>query len=151
MVKDEWVSSEDSSGEMQVGDLDWSPQQRRWGKRRQDGQEEGPSASVDFQVRPGETFEGAMRRVHDAAKDRYEEEYVQREQRAFALAKEERERELMSQYGRELRQGVDAGQQQAKEGLQAQYAAELAHDLDVQRRDLQALYDHELAQECERV
>ena len=92
-----------------------------------------------------------MKRVHDAAKDRYEEEYVQREQRAFALAKEERERELMSQYGRELRQGVDAGQQQAKEGLQAQYAAELAHDLDVQRRDVQAPYDHELAQERKRV
>ena len=104
--KDEWVSSEDSSGEMQVGELDWSPQERRWGKRRQDGQE----ASVDFELRPGETPEGAMRRVHDAAKARYEDEYVRREQRAVALAKEERERELMSQYGRELKQGVDAGQ-----------------------------------------
>ena len=130
MVKDEWILSEDSSGEMQVGDLDWSPQQRRWGKRRQAGQEGGPSALVDFQVRPGETFEGAMRRVHDAAKDRYEEEYVQREQRAFALAKEEREHELMSQYGRELRQGVDAGQQREQEWLKAQYDAELARDFD---------------------
>ena len=139
--KDEWVSSEDSSGEMQVGELDWSPQERRWGKRRQDGQEGGLSASVDFQLHPGETLEGAMKRVHDAAKARYEDEYVRREQRAFALAKEERERELMSQYGRELRQGVDAGQQQAVEGLQAQYAAELARDRDAQRRDLQARYD----------
>ena len=92
-----------------------------------------------------------MKRVHDAAKDRYEEEYVQREQRAFALAKEERERELMSQYGREPRQGVDAGQQQAVEGLQAQYAAELARDLDAQRLDLQARYDQKLAEERERV
>ena len=124
MVKDEWVSSEDSSGEMQVGDLDWSPQQRRSGKRRQDGQEGGPSASVDFQVRPGETYEGAMKRVHDAAKDRYEREYAQREQHAFALAKEERERELMSQYGRELKQGVDAGQRREQERLQALYDAE---------------------------
>ena len=89
MVKDEWVSLEDSSGEMKVGDLDWSPQQRRWGKRRLDGDGDGPSASVDLHVWPGETYEGAMRRVHDAARDRYEQEYVQRKQHAYALAKEE--------------------------------------------------------------
>ena len=74
MVKDERVSSEDSS-EVRVGELDWSPQERRWGKRRQEGQE-ASSLGLDFELLPGETPEGAMRRVHDATKARYEDEYV---------------------------------------------------------------------------
>ena len=147
VMKDEFSSTD--SSEMKVGELDWSPDERRWGKRRE-GQE-ASSLGLDFELLPGESPAGAMRRVHDAVKARYEDEYVQREQRAYRLAKEERERELMSQYGRELRQGVDAGQQQAVEGLQAQFAAELARDLDAQRRDLQQRYDQELAEERERV
>ena len=55
MVKDEWVSSDDSA-EMRVGELDWSPQERRWGKRRE-GQE-ASSLGLDFELLPGETPEG---------------------------------------------------------------------------------------------
>ena len=71
MVKNELS---DSSRLMEVRDLDWSPQERQWGKCRQEdglaGQavdRPGPSASADFHLRPGETYEDAMRRVHNAA------------------------------------------------------------------------------------
>ena len=133
MVKDDWVSSEESSNAMGFPDLDWSPQHRQWGKLRQDGQGEPcPSSSADFHIRPGETCEDALRRVHNVVQERFEHEYVQREQGAYALAKEERERELMSQYGRELKAGVEAGQRREQECLQALFNTELARDQDVE-------------------
>ena len=76
--------------------------------------------------------EDALWRVHNAAQERFEHEYVQREQGAYALAKEERERELMSQYGRELKAGVEAGQRREQECLQALFNTELARDQDVE-------------------
>ena len=67
----EWSDSSDS---MDVRELDWSPQERAWGKSRQEdgpagqaGGGAGPSASADFHTRPGETYDDAMRRVHNAA------------------------------------------------------------------------------------
>ena len=81
-MKDEFSSTD--SSEMKVGELDWSPDERRWGKRRE-GQE-ASSLGLDFELLPGESPAGAMRRVHDAVKARYEDEYVRREQRAYALA-----------------------------------------------------------------
>ena len=87
-----------------------------------------------------------MRRVHNTAQECFEQEYVHREQRAYALAKEERERELMSQYGRELKEGVDAGQRREQERLQALYDAELVRDRDVERHRLQAHFDAQLQQ-----
>ena len=100
----------------------------------------------DFHIRPGETYKDAMRRVHNAAQEHLEQDYVQREQRAYALAKVERERELMSEYGRELKAGVDAGQRREQERLQALYDAELARDQDIERHRLQAHYDAQLQQ-----
>ena len=88
MVKNEW--SDSSAGSMDVTDLDWPRHERAWGKRRQgDGGDgaAGPFASVDFAMQPGETYDDAVRRVHRAAQERFEQEYAQREQRAFALAK----------------------------------------------------------------
>ena len=99
MVKNEW--SDSSAGSMDVTELDWPKHERAWGKRRQgddQGGAAGLSASADFQMRPGETYDDAVRRVHHAPQEWFEQEYVQREQRAFALAKAEREREVMSQY-----------------------------------------------------
>ena len=153
MVKNEWVSSENSLGLMEVCDLYWSPQERQWGMRRQEdgpaGQAvdtPGPSASADFHIRPGETYEEAMRRAHNAAQERFEQEYVQRQQLAYALANVEREREHMSQYGRELKAGVDAGQRREQEWLQALLNAELARGQDMERHRLQAHYDAQLQQ-----
>ena len=71
---------------------------------------------------------------------------MQREQRAYALAKEGRERELMSQYGHELKEGVDAGQRREQERLKVLYDAELARDRDVERHQLQAHFDAQLQQ-----
>ena len=66
VMKDEF-SSNDSS-EMKVGELDWSPDEHRWGKRRE-GQE-ASSLGLEFELLPGESPAGAMRRVHDAVKAR---------------------------------------------------------------------------------
>ena len=106
----------------------------------------GPSASADFHIRPGETYEEAMRRAHNAAQERFEQEYVQRQQLAYALANVEREREHMSQYGRELKAGVDAGQRREQEWLQALLNAELARGQDMERHRLQTHYDAQLQQ-----
>ena len=68
MVKNEW--SDSSSGSMNVTDLDWPRHERAWGKRRQsdgDGGGAGPSASANFAMRPRETYDNAVRRVHCAA------------------------------------------------------------------------------------
>ena len=126
---------------MDVHDLDWSPQERVWGKHRQEdgpagqaGGGAGRSVSADFHMRPGETSDNAVRLVHNSAQEWFVQEYVRREQRAYALAKAERERE----HGRELRAGVEAGQRPEQERLQAQYNAELAHNQEDERQRLQA-------------
>ena len=181
-IKEEW-SSLDSIGSMHLGELDWARHERAWVQRRDDAGAgpSGASGSPQFIPVEGESYEDAIQRMHREVRARYEQEYAVREQRAFAMAKEQRERELMSQYGREIRDGVAAGQhreqersqaqyqqemaagqqqyqqelaagqQQERERLQAEYAAELQRAADAQRGELQAQHDRELDEERARV
>ena len=81
------VKDERSSDEMNYADLDWSPDGRKWGKRREGA---GPSSSYIFHPSDAETYQEALARVKHKLEGKLEADYVRREGRAFEMAKHER-------------------------------------------------------------